>query len=442
MFLDVYVLGDGHERNHGKYGSIERAVFTSSKRLRDDLSYLILLCGYYPSIALHTKAGTVTTHRNGVYTQKNDVYSIRINKSQYTIFSSCAVDVISYDGLVYCVELPKYHTLWVMRNGKASWNGNCRCVPYFITESEVDGSVEPVSLTPPTKNTTTETEPTVNPRIAELEKAIEEEQALADKWRKRGNIELAGTFESKVKQYEEELKQLRNPTTTQSQQKPKDTTQEDMINNILSDVLKDVGLEDIAPEKKSINPNVKIEKNIKTTHESNLWENLADKHGFELVEASDTRVTFYDPKFETPIRFNIPKNKDWIDYTNSGLKKRNMEDVLEFYNSATPIQKKAVPIMEIQGKSLDQGTVTIGANEFKLELFEGAFYKMEGSINGGNLKGAMHHEMWHCVDIRMTPEDEARNLKLLNRQTAPIYTSYVLMICVIILLFLALQRLF
>lgn len=143
IFLDVYVLGDGHERNHGKYGSIERAVFTSSKRLRDDLSYLILLCGYYPSIALHTKAGTVTTHKNGAYTQKNDVYSIRINNSQYTTFSSCTVDEIDYSDLVYCVELPKYHTLWVMRNGKTSWNGNCRCVVYYIADSKGRVSTKP-----------------------------------------------------------------------------------------------------------------------------------------------------------------------------------------------------------------------------------------------------------------------------------------------------------
>lgn len=143
IFLDVYVLGDGHERNHGKYGSIERAVFTSSKRLRDDLSYLILLCGYYPSIALHTKAGTVTTHKNGAYTQKNDVYSIRINNSQYTTFSSCTVDEIDYSDLVYCVELPKYHTLWVMRNGKTSWNGNCRCVVYYVADSKGRVSTKP-----------------------------------------------------------------------------------------------------------------------------------------------------------------------------------------------------------------------------------------------------------------------------------------------------------
>ena len=288
---------------------------------------------------------------------------------------------------------------------------NCRCVAmFFIKEEDIpDGNV----VVRDTETTTT-TETTENPRISELEQLIKDEQALSDKWRKRGNTNLAKTFESNVKQYEEELKTLKNPTTAQTQQKPKDNSQDDIINNLLADVLKDVGLEDIAPEKKPINPNVKVEKNIKTTHESNLWENLADKHGFELMEASDTRVTFYDPKFETPIQCNIPKNKEWIDYSNRGKKKINIEDALTAYNSASEIQKKATPIIKLEGKSLDQGTVTIGKDVFQLELFEGAFYKMEGSINGGNFKGAMHHEMWHCVDIRMTDEFEARELKLLN----------------------------
>lgn len=295
---------------------------------------------------------------------------------------------------------------------------NCRCYAMFFIKDDDEADVltrKPPTQQKTTKTTTTETKPaTENPRISELEKEIADVQAITDKWRKRGNTNLAETFEGDVRRLKEELETLKNPTTTQTQQKTEDTTQNDMINNILSDVLKDVGLEDIAPEKKSINPNVKIEKNIETTHESNLWENLAEKHGLELVEASKTKVTFYDKEYETPIRFNIPKNKDWIDYTNRGLKKRNMEDVLEFYNSATPLQKKAVPIMEIQGKNLDQGRVTIGVDEFKLELFETAFYHKEGGVNDGNLKGAMHHEMWHCVDVRMTPEDEARTLLLLK----------------------------
>ena len=139
IFLDNYVLGDGHERTESNAlvsNSNERMLFTSSKRLRDDLSYLILLCGYYPSIGIHVPKGTVTKHWNGEYTQKHDTYRISINKSKYTTYGSCTVDELSYDDFVYCVELPKWHTLWVMSNGKTSWNGNCRCVPYFIKKED------------------------------------------------------------------------------------------------------------------------------------------------------------------------------------------------------------------------------------------------------------------------------------------------------------------
>ena len=47
-------------------------------------------------------------------------------------YKDCTVETIKYDDYVYCVELPKWHTLWVMRDGKTSWNGNCRCAyaPY------------------------------------------------------------------------------------------------------------------------------------------------------------------------------------------------------------------------------------------------------------------------------------------------------------------------
>lgn len=34
---------------------------------------------------------------------------------------------IFYNDIVYCIELPKYHTLWIRRNGKTTWSGNCRC---------------------------------------------------------------------------------------------------------------------------------------------------------------------------------------------------------------------------------------------------------------------------------------------------------------------------
>ena len=53
-------------------------------------------------------------------------------------YCDCTVDVIPYDDYTYCVELPKYHTLWVMRNGKTSWNGNCRCAYAPVVESVDD----------------------------------------------------------------------------------------------------------------------------------------------------------------------------------------------------------------------------------------------------------------------------------------------------------------
>ena len=34
---------------------------------------------------------------------------------------------VNYNKKVYCVELPKFHTLLIRRNGKVAWSGNCRC---------------------------------------------------------------------------------------------------------------------------------------------------------------------------------------------------------------------------------------------------------------------------------------------------------------------------
>ena len=409
IFLDNYVLGDGHERNCSRFNSSERVVFTSSPRLRDDLSYLILLCGYCPSIYVHTEANRRVTHSNGVYTTKRPVYGVRINRTQYTNFSGCTVDEIPYTGKVVCVELPEWHTLWIKRNGKTSWNGNCMCGVTFFKDPNLPDA-EP---TPGEEPTTNNSNPNAD-KIKALEDANKELESLINKWKSKGNTRMAATFEKELARNQQELDKLKNPTKSKSSQKRGSTPNDDVINNILADVLKDVGLAEKAPARKSINPNVKIAKNIETTHESNLWEKLAKKYDLELVEASKTRVTFYDEKFETPIQCNIRKNGKWIDYTNQNTKKINIEDILESYKSASDIQKKATPIMKLEGKSTDQGCVLISRDTFELNLYEGAFYKMEDSINGGNVKGAMHHEMWHCVDIRMTDEDAARIQYALN----------------------------
>lgn len=177
IFLDNYVLGDGHERvsdNELVQNSSERALFTSSPRLRDDLSYLVLLCGYYPSISLHTPKGKVSAHKNGTYVQNNTVFKIAVNKSKHTNYSGCTVDLIEYNDYVYCAELPKWHTLWVMRNGKTSWNGNCRCVPYFITENEKPKNAV---LVDNTENVVEDTQTTKELPLEELNKMSFQELA-------------------------------------------------------------------------------------------------------------------------------------------------------------------------------------------------------------------------------------------------------------------------
>ena len=128
QFLEYYIMGDGHKTEPNHLNSIERVIYTSSTRMKDGLTYLILLAGYYPSVSVHSCAGTVVEHYNGEYAQNHDLYCIRLNKSEYTFYKSCTVDTIDYDDFVYCVEVPEHHTLWTLYNGCTSWNGNCRCV--------------------------------------------------------------------------------------------------------------------------------------------------------------------------------------------------------------------------------------------------------------------------------------------------------------------------
>lgn len=153
LFIENYIRGDGHARkshNDLVTNSYENTIVTSSLNLVNDLSYIILLAGYYPSISLHSPKGTVTKYHNGEYASNHDVYCLRVNRSNFTQFANCTVDKIPYEGMVYCIELPKYHTLWTKRNGKTSWNGNCRCTYLTVWETKEDAPDNPpvINLTP------------------------------------------------------------------------------------------------------------------------------------------------------------------------------------------------------------------------------------------------------------------------------------------------------
>ena len=149
LFLDIYVKGDGHERkcnNNMVQNSSERTVFTSSKQLADDLSYLILLAGYYPSFKIDEVKDKEVEFKNGTYTINNDLTRLSINKTKHTMIANCTIDIIPYDDMVYCLELPKWHTLWVKSNNKTSWGGNCECT--LIAASDPSDNPEDPSSYP------------------------------------------------------------------------------------------------------------------------------------------------------------------------------------------------------------------------------------------------------------------------------------------------------
>lgn len=130
-FLKCYLDGDGSTRRVSRpsksLNSTENVLFTSSRRMADDLGELILKVGGYPSYFTVSKAGKVfNCWRSGKeYTLNHDVIGIRWNRTKYA--SYIQTKKVDYKGIVRDVELERNHVLWVRYNGKTCFSGNCRC---------------------------------------------------------------------------------------------------------------------------------------------------------------------------------------------------------------------------------------------------------------------------------------------------------------------------
>ena len=130
VFLDAYVICDGtihkgKEFNNYKFKE-QYIYFTTSEKLASDLGELILKVGGYPSYKLIAQKGDEIKINNKSYNNNYDVIKINWNTRCNVSVESLTREFVPYKGDVYCVELPKYHTLYVQRNGKCCWCGNCR----------------------------------------------------------------------------------------------------------------------------------------------------------------------------------------------------------------------------------------------------------------------------------------------------------------------------
>ena len=141
IFLEAYIKGDGSiRRPRAKYkGNFKSSysISTSSFRMMSDITELVLKIGKRPSFYLHEVAGKSNSFKNGTYVINNDVWVINILNRITSSSNSLDKKNIYYDGYIYDVELEKNHTLFVRRNGKSTFSGNCRCTKTIKPEGYV-----------------------------------------------------------------------------------------------------------------------------------------------------------------------------------------------------------------------------------------------------------------------------------------------------------------
>jgi len=119
-FLNSFRIGDGNI--HHRTGQI--SYFSTSKKLIDDIQELLLKCGIVANIKEIKSKGTKCVGTK--YFRNHNLYFIseRIKKTDYYV-DKRNIKKVFYNGKVCCVEVPN-HIIYIRRNGKAFWAGNCR----------------------------------------------------------------------------------------------------------------------------------------------------------------------------------------------------------------------------------------------------------------------------------------------------------------------------
>lgn len=121
IFLKALWLGDGSTITVGNIKKWNVYV-TKSKRLSDDVQELLLKIG---------KVGVVGRRENNT----GGVYVVSVSHSSFEPTIKDKPQKVFYDDLVYDVTVPEYHTLYVRRNGRPIWSGNCYGNPMEIPKN-------------------------------------------------------------------------------------------------------------------------------------------------------------------------------------------------------------------------------------------------------------------------------------------------------------------
>ena len=138
IFLNAFCLGDGVLEKTRKTklfeGKIYNIYYTSSKRLADDLTELIIKTGMAVNYRVNRNKGKISQFKNGKYELKTDIYVIQECKSIYKQLETCDIREEKYNDKVYDIEVNTNHTLLIKSKTHIHWNSNCRCQAEPILE--------------------------------------------------------------------------------------------------------------------------------------------------------------------------------------------------------------------------------------------------------------------------------------------------------------------
>lgn len=125
ILLKALVLGDGCTRKT----TGQTVYITSSKRLADDVTELLLKIGWSGNIYCQHRAGDKIKDPRGIETRCThgiwEVSFIRdgVNEPNINTNGEKHIQIRPYSGKIYCVEVPE-HLLYVRRDGIPVWCGN------------------------------------------------------------------------------------------------------------------------------------------------------------------------------------------------------------------------------------------------------------------------------------------------------------------------------
>ena len=127
ILVQAYIKGDGYRKQNSN------VIYTSSKKMADGLQILIYKLGKQSTVTKRQLIGITapngtSRHDGYVVSMPDDTSNIKLTKDY--------IDLVDYDGEVFCAHVPKYHTLFTRRDGVCMWSGNSGVDDIVFTQME------------------------------------------------------------------------------------------------------------------------------------------------------------------------------------------------------------------------------------------------------------------------------------------------------------------